>query len=109
MDLISIDVGTYATEAEQKFCQGDQLLLDQLYALADEHKENATTVSDGIPNEISLGLVLVDCRSVKRMLSDKHKLIASKLFEVLERKTREYSEQVVNPDPNSDPNPNLTF
>jgi len=34
-------------------------------------------------------------RSVKTLLSNKHKAIAAKLFEVLQRKTKEFAETIV--------------
>jgi hypothetical protein len=44
---------------------------------------------------LSVGLVMVDCRNLKKMLAAKHKSIAAKLFEVLEKKTKEYADGVM--------------
>ena len=38
---------------------------------------------------------MVDCRNVKKMLAAKHKQIAVKLFDVLEKKSKEYADSVV--------------
>ena len=38
---------------------------------------------------------MVDCRNLKKMLAAKHKSIAAKLFEVLEKKTKEYADGVM--------------
>jgi hypothetical protein len=42
-----------------------------------------------------LGLVMVDCRNVKKLLVAKQKRIAAELFEVLEKKTKEYADSVM--------------
>ena len=42
-----------------------------------------------------LGLVMVDCRNVKKVLVAKQKRIAAELFEVLEKKTKEYADSVM--------------
>ena len=42
-----------------------------------------------------IGLVLVDCRQIKKALAAKHKNIAARLFEVLESKTKEYADGVM--------------
>ena len=42
-----------------------------------------------------LGLVMVDCRNVKKLLIAKQKRIAAELFEVLEKKTKEYADSVM--------------
>ena len=38
---------------------------------------------------------MVDCRNVKKMLAAKHKSIAAKLFDALEKKAKEYADSVV--------------
>jgi hypothetical protein len=42
-----------------------------------------------------LGLVMVDCRNVKKLLIAKQRRIAAELFEVLEKKTKEYADSVM--------------
>ena len=93
-DLISIDIDVYAQEAVERFTLNDQINLPELCALARQHAGDADAVFNLLPTAVSLGLVMVDCNVVKTMLSSKHKNIAAKLFEVLERKTREFAEGV---------------
>ena len=47
------------------------------------------------PSTSPLGLVMVDCRNVKKILAAKQKRIAAELFEVLEKKTKEYADSVM--------------
>lgn len=96
MDLISIDINSYAVDAEAKFCPGETMNLPDLCALARKHALDAEAVAHMLPSNLNLGLVMVDCKSVKIMLAGKHKAIAAKLFEVLERKAREYAESLIN-------------
>ena len=96
MDLISIEPREYAQQAEAKFCPSPELLnLPDLCKLAVKHSEDSEAVFHMLPSSVSLGIVVIDCKSVKGMLSQKHKSIATKLFEVLERKTKEYAEGVI--------------
>lgn len=92
MELIQIDVKTYASEAEAKFCPGETMNLPDLCALAKKHSYDAEAVHHMLPASVNLGLIFIDCKVVKNLLSSKHKMIASKLFEVLERKTREFAD-----------------
>lgn len=94
-ELISIDIKTYEKEAENKFCSGETMNLPDLCALAHKHAVESEEVVHMLPSTISLGIVMIDCRTVKAMLSAKHKSIAASLFKVLERKTREFSELII--------------
>jgi dynein heavy chain len=95
MELIGIDIVSYVKEAEAKFCPGEALNLPDLCALARKHAADAENVQHMLPSNLNLGMVLVDCKSVKILLAQKHRDIASKLFECLERKTREYAETIL--------------
>lgn len=94
-DLISIDVKDYIADAEKKFCQSEIINLVEITNLAKKHSEESESVYHMLPSSINLGMVLVDCKIVKQMLSAKHKLIASRLFEVQEKKTREFAEEII--------------
>lgn len=94
-DLISIDIKTYSQEAEVKYCSGDNMNLPELCNLAYKHSQDSEEVVHQLPSTINLGLVLVDCRSVKTMLSAKHKAIAASLFKVLEMRIRDYAESII--------------
>jgi dynein heavy chain len=95
MDLIGIDVNAYADEAEAKFFAKDQMQMADLCALAKNHESQAEQISNNFPTAISLGFVMIDCKTLRTMLSAKHKLIATKLFQLLERKIREYADTVI--------------
>jgi dynein heavy chain len=94
-ELISIDIKQYCKEAEAKCCSAEAMNLPDLCALAVKHAEEAEEIPHMLPSAISLGMVLVDCRSVKNMLSQKHKAIAASLFKVLELKIREFAETII--------------
>jgi dynein heavy chain, axonemal len=92
LDIISLDIKSYANDAEAKYCNGETLNLAELCLLAKNHMVEADAVFHKLPSSINLGMVLVDCKIVKNLLSAKHKNIASRLFEIIELKTRDYSE-----------------
>ena len=96
LELFSIDIKQYALDAEKKYCPGENLAnIQELCNLAKKHGVDSESIYHALPSAVSLGIVLVDCKMVKSMLSNKHRAISSKLFEVVERKTREYAESVV--------------
>lgn len=94
VELISLDIKSYANDAEARFCSNESLNLSELCDLALNHMNEAETVFHKLPSSINLGIVLVDCKIVKNLLSVKHKNIALQLFEILERKTRDYAENL---------------
>lgn len=94
LDIISLDIKTYTTENEKKFCSGENPNLIELCQLAEHHIKESDDILHRLPSSINLGFVLIDCKSVKQLLSIKHKNISSKLFEILEKKAREYAEVV---------------
>eukprot|EP01038_Epipyxis_sp_PR26KG_P005424 gene5424-7514_t len=94
-ELIEIDVNAYALEAEKKFFSNDTMNLPDLCTLARKHALDSDAVFYQLPSSIDLGLVLVDCKSVKTMLSAKHKLISGKLFQLLQSKVKTYAEAVI--------------
>ena len=94
-ELISIDIKNYARDAEMKFCGGDHKNLEGLRNLAQKHAIDSEEVLQMLPSTVSLGLVLVDCRTVKSMLSAKHKSIATSLYKVLEKRIRDFAESII--------------
>eukprot|EP01041_Mallomonas_annulata_P000971 gene971-1882_t len=95
IDLVSIDIKQYAADAEKKYCVGEVMNLEEICNLAKKHSADAEDIYNALPSNINLGIVLIDCKLVKNLLSNKHKSIAAKLYEVIERKSREYAEEVV--------------
>lgn len=95
-DLISIDVRQYAIDMESKYCpNADTMDLAGLCAVAKKHADDSESVFNMLPSHVSTGLVFIDCKVMKNLLSLKHKSIATKLFDVLERKTKEFAENVM--------------
>ena len=95
MELVQIDLNTYAIEMENKFCPGENMNLPDLTALASKHAHESDAIFYMLPSFINVGLVSIDLKSVKTMLAAKHKTIAAKLFGVVEKKTREYADSVM--------------
>ena len=96
MELISIDIKEYAAEAEAKWGNAEGTMnLPELCNLAKKHAVDSEAIFYALPSNVNLGLVMVDCRSIKKMLAMKHKNIAAKLFDVLEKKAKEYADTVV--------------
>lgn len=95
MDLINLDVAEYAAEAEKKFFAKDQMNMVELCNLAKKHEADAEDISTHFPTAISLGFIMIDCKSLRTMLAAKHKTIATKLFQLLERKTKEFADAVI--------------
>jgi dynein heavy chain len=95
-DLIQIDINAYSANAEAKFFAGETINMTELTALARKHAVDSEAIFYLLPTIINVGLVMIDLKSVKTMLAAKHKAIAAKLFQLVERKTREYAEIIVN-------------
>jgi dynein heavy chain len=93
--LIEIDIEQYTAEAVKKFFPGETMSMPELCALARKHARDSESVMNDLPSSVSIGLVQIDCKSVKTMLAAKHKAIANKLFQLLDHKTREYAESVM--------------
>ena len=93
--LIEIDIDQYTADAVKKFFPGEQMNMAELCALARQHARDSESVSNDLPSSVSIGLIQIDCKSVKTMLAAKHKAISNKLFQLLDLKTREYAESVM--------------
>jgi hypothetical protein len=72
--LIEIDVDEYTANAEEKFFPGESMNMADLSALARQHAHDSESISYDLPSSVSIGLVLIDCKSVKTMLAAKHKV-----------------------------------
>jgi dynein heavy chain len=94
-ELIEIDINEYALEAEKKFFPGETMNLPDLCALAKKHMQDSEAIFNYLPSSLNLGLVLIDCKGVKNMLSAKHKAIAARLFQLLQNKTRKFAEILI--------------
>lgn len=94
-ELIEIDIPQYCKDAEQRFFPGETMNMSDLCALARQHALDAETVQDYLPSSLSIGFVMIDCKSVKTMLAAKHKAISTNLFRLVELKTRQYSETLI--------------
>ena len=96
MELISIDIKAYAADAEAKWGNAEGTMnLPELCNLAKKHAVDSEAIFYALPSNVNLGMIMVDCRNVKKMLAAKHKQIAVKLFDVLEKKAKEYADSVV--------------
>ncbi|RYG69727.1 hypothetical protein EON64_02010, partial [archaeon] len=95
VELISIDVAEYAVEAEKKFFGKDVMQMAELCSLARSHANQSEEIMSSFPTVVSLGLVMVDCKNTRSMLAAKHRAIATKLFQLLEKKTREYADATI--------------
>jgi len=91
MDLIEIDIKSYCAGAVERFTTvvGDEknIRLEDLCNLAKKHDADAIAVVKMLPSSVNLGLMVVDCKAIKAMLRDKHKLIAATLYQTLESNT----------------------
>eukprot|EP01033_Poteriospumella_lacustris_P000280 gene286-182_t len=94
-DLINLDVNDYAAQAEAKYFANDTMQMAELCELAKKHAFDSEHILNNFPSSISLGFVMIDCKSVRSVMAAKHKAIATKLFQLMERKTREYAEAVM--------------
>ena len=80
MGLIRIDMDSYVASAVEQYCGGEVLNLADLCKLALRHEEDSATVVHMLPSNVTIGLVNIDCKTVKVMLSQKHKQISSTLM-----------------------------
>ena len=95
VDLISLDVADYIKTQEEKFCpDGGAMDLVGLCNLAKTHDADAETVFNAFPSTINLGIILIDLKALKKMLSNKHTTIAAKIFEVQSKYMRMYADEV---------------
>lgn len=94
-DLIEIDITKYVADAEAKFFPNDTMNMNDLCELAQKHQNEAENVFHQLPSSISVGLVMIDCKIVKTLLSAKHKEIAAKLFQLLQSKSRDYANLIM--------------
>jgi len=80
-ELIAIDINEYANEAQKKFfpTNGEALNMTDLCALARKHALDSEQIFYQLPSSVNLGLVMIDCKSVKSMLAAKHKAVSSKV------------------------------
>jgi dynein heavy chain len=94
-DLINLDVSEYAAQAEAKYFANDAIQMPDLCELAKKHAFDSEHILNSFPSGISLGFIMVDCKTVRSMMASKHKAIATKLFQLMEYKMREYAEAVL--------------
>jgi dynein heavy chain, axonemal len=94
LELISIDINEYAAEAEQKYFK-DSMNMADLCTVAKSHADQSEVILTQFPTSVSLGLVQIDCKSMRAMLASKHRAISTKLFQLLERKAREYADATI--------------
>ena len=95
LDLISINTDDYVKEAEAKYCpRSGALDIAGLCQLAKKHTADAERVFNAFPSTISLGIILIDLKALKKMLASKHTSIATALFGVHVRAMRQYAEEI---------------
>ena len=80
-ELIAIDINDYVNEAQKKFfpANSETMNMTELCALARKHALDSEQIFYQLPSSINLGLVMIDCKSVKSMLAAKHKAVSSKV------------------------------
>lgn len=95
IDLISINTADYVKDAEAKYCPANGPLdIAGLCTLAKKHTADAERVFNAFPSTISLGIILIDLKALKKMLANKHTSIATALFEVHVRAMHQYAEEI---------------
>jgi dynein heavy chain len=96
MELISTDPETLALEMEEKHCPVDGVMnLSEIINAARQHSIDAEAIFYQLPSSVSLGIILIDLKSVKTLLAQKHKIIAAALFSVVEKKTKQFADEIV--------------
>ena len=55
--------------------------------MAEEHLQAKLSVEDSVPEVIDVGAYHVSCQKVRRLLADKHQETATKLLDLVARKT----------------------
>lgn len=96
IELVLIDINQYAEEAEERFFSKEAMNMAELSELAQKHASESEDILNNFPATVSLGFIQIDCKSVRTMLAAKHKAISTKLFQLLEKKTRDFAESVIN-------------
>lgn len=84
-ELIAIDINEYANEAQKKFfpANSETMNMVELCALARKHALDSEQIFYQLPTSVNLGLVMIDCKSVKAMLAAKHKAVSAKVIDFL--------------------------
>ena len=101
LDFLRLDVDTYVAQAEEDFggpppglsederneLNKPDLNVNELRRMAEEHLQAKLSVEDAIPEIIDVGAYHVSCQNVRRLLADKHQETATKLLDLVARKT----------------------
>ena len=101
VDFLRLDVDKYVQQAEDDFggpppglsederneLNKPDLNVNELRRMAEEHLLQKSQVEDSVPEVIDVGAYHVSCQKIRRMLADKHQETATKLLDLVARKT----------------------
>ena len=101
LDFLRLDVDAYVSQAEDDFggpppglsederneLNKPDLNVNELRRMAEEHLLQKSRVEDSVPEVIDVGAYHVSCQKVRRLLADKHQETATKLLDLVARKT----------------------
>ena len=101
LEFLRLDVDAYVAQAEDDFggpppglsederneLNKPDLNVNELRRMAEEHLQAKLQVEDRVPEVIDVGAYHVSCQKVRRLLADKHQETATKLLDLVARKT----------------------
>ena len=101
LDFLRLDVDAYVAQAEDDYggpppglsederneLNKPDLNVNELRRMAEEHLQAKIAVEDSIPEVLDVGAYRVSCQTVRRLLADKHQETATKLLDLVARKT----------------------
>ena len=101
LEFLRLDVDAYVSQAEDDFggpppglsederneLNKPDLNVNELRRMAEEHLQAKIAVEDSVPEVLDVGAYRVSCQSVRRLLADKHQETATKLLDLVARKT----------------------
>ena len=101
LDFLRLDVDKYVEQAEEDFggpppglsederneLNTPDLDVNELRRMAEEHLLQKSRVEDSVPEVVDVGAYHVSCQKVRRLLADKHQETATKLLDLVARKT----------------------
>jgi len=91
IDFLNVDSEAYLKDISDNYSNFENgLKLDPLRQLAQQHLIHKAVIEEKIPENMSLGLFLVQLGNVRSALSEKHAKISQKLLEMMATKTKEY-------------------
>ena len=101
LEFLRLDVDAYVAQAEEDYggpppglsederneLNKPDLNVNELRKMAEEHLQAKLEVEDSVPEVIDVGAYHVSTQKVRRLLADKHQEAATKLLDLVARKT----------------------